>query len=573
MKNFNKLLSLVGVLVAFSMNAQVNYNYTGAQQSYIVPAGVSLISIDTYGAQGGTGEGGEGGYAYGELSVTPGQTIFVYVGGQGNTVEASNGSSVGGWNGGGSGGSGYTGSSGGGASDIRIGGTALTDRVLVAGGGGGMDYDGSNNTLGGDGGGLTGASGTVSGTTTAASPSTGGTQITGGGGGTCQGYSGSSGILGIGGATVYYLSSTYQHGGGGGGGYYGGGAGHPWCSGAGGSSYIGGVTNGLTTTGGRTGDGLIVITSTCSATTIVSDLSILLDINEECSVSQPTAPTATNTCGLTVSGTPDVTFPITSQGTTTITWTYDDGIGNTSTQMQNVVIADVTPPIAISSSLANVTSECQVISLTAPTAIDNCSGSIIGTHNAILPITSQGTTTITWTYDDGNGNTSTQNQDIIITSIDNGITQVDAITLSADAIGYNYQWVDCDNANAPILGATSQSFTTNVAGSYACEIDNGICTVTTACLTSTLGMNENDFGSALVVYPNPTFGDLSIDLGMTYSNISVFVYNSLGQQVLNKQLSSSSSIELSIQDAPGVYTIEIRTKERKSAIVHVVKSK
>lgn len=568
MKNLNNLLILVGCLVGFSINAQVNFNFTGAQQSYIVPAGVTLISIDAYGAQGGTAEGGQGGYAFGELSVTPGQTVYINVGGQGNTINVSSGSSVGGWNGGGAGGSGTSGASGGGASDVRLGGTALTDRVIVAGGGGGMDYDGSNNTLGGDGGGLIGNSGIVAGSTGTAS--TGGTQSAGGIGGTSQNNTGNPGVLGVGGATVFYTNSTYQYGGGGGGGYYGGAAGHPWASGAGGSSYIGGVINGITTTGGRTGDGLIVITGLCSATTIVPDLPMLTDVSGECSAAQPSAPTATNNCGLTVSGIPDITFPVTSQGTTTITWTYNDSIGNTLTQTQNVVIADNTSPIADLANLSDISDECEATP-TAPTATDNCSGAITGIPDVSFPITASGTTTVTWTYDDGNGNTSTQSQDIIITPIDNGITQVDPITLSADATGYNYQWIDCDNGNTPIAGATNQTFTPTVASNYACEIDNGICTVTTACLTSSVGVDENDFGSGLVVYPNPTFGDLTIDLGNTYSNILVFVYNSLGQEVLNKQIPSSSSVELSILDAAGIYTIEIRTEERKSAIIHVVK--
>jgi hypothetical protein len=56
--------------------------------------------------------------------------------------------------------------------------------------------------------------------------------------------------------------------------------------------------------------------------------------------------------------------------------------------------------------LTDVTAECQVNSLAAPTA-SNCLGTVSGTHNASFPITAS--TTVTWTYDDGNGNTSTSN--------------------------------------------------------------------------------------------------------------------------------------------------------------------
>ena len=50
--------------------------------------------------------------------------------------------------------------------------------------------------------------------------------------------------------------------------------------------------------------------------------------------------------------------------------------------------------------------------LTAPTATDNCDdGTITATTDSAFPITS--TTTITWTYTDAAGNTTTQKQEVI----------------------------------------------------------------------------------------------------------------------------------------------------------------
>ncbi|WP_431135329.1 BspA family leucine-rich repeat surface protein [Psychroserpens mesophilus] len=145
------------------------------------------------------------------------------------------------------------------------------------------------------------------------------------------------------------------------------------------------------------------------------DVATLADITAECEVTSLTPPTATDNCG-TVTVTNNATLPITTQGTTTITWTYDDGNGNTSTQNQDIVIDDVSAPLPDVATLADITAECEVTSLTPPTATDNC-GTVTVTHNATLPITTQGTTTITWTYDDGNGNTATQNQDVIIDDV------------------------------------------------------------------------------------------------------------------------------------------------------------
>lgn len=212
------------------------FSYTGAVQNFVVPAGTDSVLIKVWGAQGYGTYGGRGGYAEGTLYVTPGETLEVYVGGQGT-------SPTGGWNGGGDGNNG----GGGGASDVRQGGSALANRVIVAGGGGSQCW---TNYHGGAGGGTTGSSGASN-----WGPSwapTGGSQTAGGDWG---------GILGVGADADAGVA-----GGAGGGGYYGGGSndtsqGSPSmnASGGGGSGYIGGVVRGTTYNGARNGNGQITI--------------------------------------------------------------------------------------------------------------------------------------------------------------------------------------------------------------------------------------------------------------------------------------------------------------------------
>lgn len=301
----------------------------------------------------------------------------------------------------------------------------------------------------------------------------------------------------------------------------------------------------------------------------IADNGSLANLIAECEVTSLTAPTSTDNCSGSITGTHNASLPITAQGTTIVTWTYDDGNGNTSTQTQDVVITDVTAPLADLANLIDYSDECPVSLSTlggAPTATDNCSGTITGVPDVTFPITANGTTTITWTYDDGNGNTSTQNQDVIITPIDNGITQVDAITLSADATGYNYQWVDCDNGYTPVSGATSQTFTPTVAGNYACVIDNGFCTVTTACLTSSVGILENSFGSDLTLYPNPTDGDFSIDLGENTQLVTVIMTDLSGKVIQSTTYSNEKLLNLNIEEPAGVYLLVIESGDKRAVI-------
>ena len=266
----------------------VTFTYSGAAQTWTVPAGVTSATFDVLGAQGGNAlyvdsgncscGGGLGGETTVTLPVTPGQTLQVNVGGAGGTIDLSvnQGSyhgtyGSGGFNGGGSGGkypqnNAQDGGGGGGASDVRGGAFGLSDRLVVAGGGGGA---GAYGTHGGAGGGSTGVAGEGH---TGTMPNVDTATITGGGPGTqaaagAAGVSnclppepGTAGTSGQGGGGV---GASFS-GGGGGGGYNGGGGGGS-CTvatgGGGGSGYSSGP-GAVFQTGVRSGNGQVTITYT-----------------------------------------------------------------------------------------------------------------------------------------------------------------------------------------------------------------------------------------------------------------------------------------------------------------------
>lgn len=251
---------------AFAQCPTTTFSFTGTPQTYTVPAGVTQLHIVANGAGGGTAVGvaavspGKGGTVSADLAVTPGQVLNIFVGGKGPSGTTTSTFTPGGYNGGGNSGQSapnLSGGGGGGATDIRIGGTALTDRVLVAGGGGGQQAFDGPGLSGGAGGGLVGGTGgLIPGTGRTAA--TGGTQTAGGIGGLGPGLgNGVDGSLGIGGDA----GST---GGGGGGGYYGGGGAGGWGNGAGGSSFSDPVlASSVTHTQGTTaGDGSVTISLT-----------------------------------------------------------------------------------------------------------------------------------------------------------------------------------------------------------------------------------------------------------------------------------------------------------------------
>ncbi len=255
-------LVLLGLVVgaarasADATSATTTFTYSGQQQTFVVPAGVTTVHVMAVGGTGGPAScffspcGGPGAQVTADVAVTPGETLYVEVG-QDST------SSAGGWNGGGAGGSGgvignVPGGGGGGASDVRTVAASTNDpsadlaslnsRLVVAGGGGGGSFENH--------GGAAGTAGSAGHAGAAGNP---GTTGGGGPGGSCgcvsMDESGKGGALGTGGsggnATVSGSScadSNFAGGGGGGGGVGGGGGGaggdcdEPSSGGGGGAS-------------------------------------------------------------------------------------------------------------------------------------------------------------------------------------------------------------------------------------------------------------------------------------------------------------------------------------------------
>ncbi|WP_282161715.1 FG-GAP-like repeat-containing protein [Ulvibacterium marinum] len=161
-------------------------------------------------------------------------------------------------------------------------------------------------------------------------------------------------------------------------------------------------------------------TDTCTTTVTVedsiapiADRASLSDITGGCGTTIIEVPMATDNCGGTISATTNDLLTYNEQGTFTVTWTYDDGNGNTSTQTQNVIVEDSIAPVADMATLPDITGGCGATVTEVPTATDNCAGTITATTDDPLAYPEQGTYTVTWTYDDGNGNTSTQEQTVI----------------------------------------------------------------------------------------------------------------------------------------------------------------
>jgi len=217
------------------------FGYTGSVQSFTIPSSGNY-KLEVWGAQGGNDLaapserfGGRGGYSAGELYLTSGTILYLYIGGQGSGCTSSTWYSTG----------------GGGATDIRLVGgewnnsSGLYSRIIVAGGGGGRHGKGYESPggayVGNDGGGASSPSFTTNGfTITGSTDQNGGSStytdnVVAGSFGYAN-TTGQTNTCSVGGYNGGAAGSDAWANGGAGGGWYGGCA--SWPTSAGGSGYV-----------------------------------------------------------------------------------------------------------------------------------------------------------------------------------------------------------------------------------------------------------------------------------------------------------------------------------------------
>ncbi|NOQ24164.1 MAG: T9SS type A sorting domain-containing protein [Bacteroidales bacterium] len=229
----------------------------------------------------------------------------------------------------------------------------------------------------------------------------------------------------------------------------------------------------------------------------VPDLASLPDVTGDCTATISTTPTATDDCGDTVMGTTITTFPITAPGTTVITWNYEDGNGNISTQTQNVIILNSSQS-AINENACN--------SYTVPSGDETYT--LSGTYMDTIPNTAGCDSIITINLTIINSTTSTITDIVcdsyIVPSGDETYTESGIYT---DTIPNT---VDCDSIitiNLTIINSTSNTITETFCDSYTVPSGDEIYT---------------ESGTYLDTIPNTEGCDSIITIDLTvYSSYSI----------------------------------------------------
>jgi len=190
-------------------------------------------------------------------------------------------------------------------------------------------------------------------------------------------------------------------------------------------------------------------------------------------------------CGdVTVDYVPPADYPF-PRGVTPVTVTLKDSFGNSTNCTFTVTVMDTTPPVV--PVLPAVSGQCSA-SVTTPTTVDIC-----GTTTNVITATTadptsynaQGSYTVHWSFDDGNGNVSTAAQSVTVKDT------VPPVKPTLADINYSYCTAasitpptptTTDNCAGAITGTTTTSFPITAVGTNVVtwKFDDGNGNVTTA---------------------------------------------------------------------------------------------
>lgn len=175
--------------------------------------------------------------------------------------------------------------------------------------------------------------------------------------------------------------------------------------------------------------------------------------------------------------------------------------------------------------------------------------------DGITYASSNNTAAYTITNGGANGCDSVVHLNLTVININNTLSFNNGV-LTANQNGASYQWLDCDNGNTPISGATSQLLTLSQNGSYAVEITKDGCTKLSGCFEMTnLGIQSTNNEIEIFIHPNPASNLITV------SNVPIgshLVLTDLTGKIIESQIVSTEETIINTSSlSNGVYFVNI----------------
>ncbi|MBZ9632551.1 HYR domain-containing protein [Salegentibacter sp. LM13S] len=251
----------------------------------------------------------------------------------------------------------------------------------------------------------------------------------------------------------------------------------------------------------------------------------------------------------------DITdFTCENIGENTVTLTATDVNGNESSATATVTVEDTIAPIPDDAELEDIVVKCEVVTgrITAPTATDNCS---VLTATTLDPLTydQPGSYTITWNFDDGNGNTAMQTQTVIVEP-----SPLNAVTFDDASFVYNGSEHSLKVDNLP-EGASVDYTISSETGTQNAAINAGVYTVTANLSSGSERCPATELTALLTIQ--------KAQAEITAEATQIFTYDGNVKNVTASLNHSETELSYSPQEGftePGTYEITLTSAETEN---------
>ncbi|MFT5860211.1 MAG: PKD repeat protein, partial [Flavobacteriaceae bacterium] len=238
----------------------------------------------------------------------------------------------------------------------------------------------------------------------------------------------------------------------------------------------------------------------------------------------------------------EMTASITNSPSTTASYSVIYTLNGCPSQAETGTITVLPIPTVSSNDLTICSGTEGTLTATSATAGGSYLWSPGGEVTASIQVNPSTTTsyTVIYTVDGCESPISTSNVTVI--PLPNVSVTEAANVLTADEVGAQYQWLDCNNNDAVIPGETNQVYNAPQNGSYAVEVSLGGCLDTSDCFVlSTIGIDEISVYE-IFVYPNPVGSQLSIQSEYPLEGVAFDIIDSKGSIVLMGKLTDAALI-------------------------------
>jgi hypothetical protein len=83
-----------------------------------------------------------------------------------------------------------------------------------------------------------------------------------------------------------------------------------------------------------------------------------------------------------------------------------------------------------------------------------------------------------------------------------------------------------------------------------------------------VSIDQNTFETSLQLYPNPNDGTFFVDLGQSYQQVSIQLYDLAGKELLNEAYFNQSKVEIHTQRlSKGSYALRVISGERRANLL------